>query len=92
MGSGRMGICAAGMQTATLPWTSPACWPCAPKHTPLQLKRAVDCFEHCVALLDLEQPGWKIMYVNAAWSKVRRGLCRKRVVGARLVSAPQMKG
>jgi len=35
-----------------------------------QLKRAVDCFDHCVALLDLTQPGWKIMYINGAWNKL----------------------
>eukprot|EP00983_Pelagomonas_calceolata_P012057 386723-Pelagomonas_calceolata.AAC.8 len=35
-----------------------------------QLKRAADCVEDCVALVDVSQPGWRIMYVNAVWDKI----------------------
>ncbi len=39
------------------------------------LQRAVDCYEHCVVLLDTSQEGWKVMYANAAWTKHTGEIC-----------------
>jgi len=36
----------------------------------VQLKRAADCVDDCVALVDINEPGWRILYVNAAWEKI----------------------
>ncbi|KAL6763903.1 mixed lineage protein kinase [Haematococcus lacustris] len=38
-----------------------------------QLKRAVDCVDQCVVLLDTSVPGWRIAYVNSAWDRVTGG-------------------
>mmetsp|Transcript_31353 Transcript_31353/g.79990 ORF Transcript_31353/g.79990 Transcript_31353/m.79990 type:complete len:891 (-) Transcript_31353:88-2760(-) len=53
------------------------------EHTYKNLQRTVDCFDHCVVLLDTEAPGWRIVYTNAAWSK-QTGLPRDNLVGRTL--------
>ncbi|KAG2432561.1 hypothetical protein HXX76_008906 [Chlamydomonas incerta] len=35
-----------------------------------QLQRTLDCFDHCVVLVDVSVPGWKVLHINAAWSKL----------------------
>ncbi len=32
-------------------------------------QRAMDCYEHAVALLDTSEKGWKIVYANSSWAK-----------------------
>ena len=34
------------------------------------MKRAMDCIEHCVVLLDTSEPGFKIVYTNQAWNDI----------------------
>lgn len=47
------------------------------------LKRAIDCFDHCVVLIDTTQEGWSIMYTNSAWDKLT-GTSRKELPGSKL--------
>uniref|UniRef100_A0A7S3VRN2 Protein kinase domain-containing protein n=1 Tax=Dunaliella tertiolecta TaxID=3047 RepID=A0A7S3VRN2_DUNTE len=54
-----------------------------------QLKRAADCVEDCVALVDVSQPGWRIMYVNAVWDKIM-GCSRTRATNALLQDTLQL--
>mmetsp|Transcript_19044 Transcript_19044/g.32598 ORF Transcript_19044/g.32598 Transcript_19044/m.32598 type:complete len:905 (+) Transcript_19044:39-2753(+) len=44
------------------------------------LQRTLDCFDNCVVLLDVSEPGWRIMYVNAAWQRFT-GKERESLVG-----------
>ncbi|KAF5839076.1 hypothetical protein DUNSADRAFT_1693 [Dunaliella salina] len=54
-----------------------------------QLQRAADCVEDCVALVDVSQPGWRIMYVNAVWEKIM-GCSRTRATNALLQDTLQL--
>lgn len=58
------GQVAAGVRTC--------CVPCCVMR--VQLKRTMDCFEHCVLLIDTSVSGWRVMYVNAAWEKTTGAL------------------
>lgn len=37
------------------------------------LRRTIDCFEHCVALVDTAVPGWRLVYTNLTWNKTAGG-------------------
>ena len=46
---------------------------CPPANTQAtygQLQRTLDCFDHCVVLLDVSCEGWRVLHVNAAWAKM----------------------
>ncbi|KAG2434249.1 hypothetical protein HXX76_007974 [Chlamydomonas incerta] len=49
-----------------------------------QLQRTLDCFDHCVVLLDVSCEGWRVLHVNAAWAKMT-GVERTVVVGQLLM-------
>lgn len=38
------------------------------------LQRTIDCFDHCVVLLNTDAPGWRVEYANAAWTR-HTGVC-----------------
>ncbi|GAX84206.1 hypothetical protein CEUSTIGMA_g11629.t1 [Chlamydomonas eustigma] len=44
------------------------------------MERALDCFEHCVVLVDASVQGFKIMYANEAWGSVT-GISRTGLTG-----------
>mmetsp|Transcript_23522 Transcript_23522/g.51619 ORF Transcript_23522/g.51619 Transcript_23522/m.51619 type:complete len:903 (+) Transcript_23522:219-2927(+) len=54
-----------------------------------QLQRAMDCFEHCVVLVDTSDPQFKMLYINAAWTNVT-GVERDPVVGASISEALEL--
>jgi hypothetical protein len=33
------------------------------------LRRAMDCFDHCVGLVDTSVTGWRLIYTNLTWNK-----------------------
>lgn len=35
-----------------------------------QLQRTLDCFDHCVVLIDTSVEGWRVLHANAAWTKL----------------------
>ncbi|KAG2487849.1 hypothetical protein HYH03_013566 [Edaphochlamys debaryana] len=45
-----------------------------------QLQRTLDCFEHCVVLLDTSVAGWRVLHANSAWAKMT-GVERADVLG-----------
>ncbi len=44
--------------------------PRRPQATYGQLQRTLDCFEHCVVLVDTSAEGWRVLHTNAAWAKL----------------------
>ncbi|GLC36181.1 hypothetical protein PLESTF_001471200 [Pleodorina starrii] len=45
-----------------------------------QLQRTLDCFDHCVVLVDTSVEGWRVLHTNSAWAKLT-GVERSEVLG-----------
>ncbi|GIL56613.1 hypothetical protein Vafri_11948 [Volvox africanus] len=48
-----------------------------------QLQRTLDCFDHCVVLIDTSVDGWRVLHANTAWAKLT-GVERSEVLGKSL--------
>ncbi|GLC34060.1 hypothetical protein PLESTB_000832900 [Pleodorina starrii] len=55
------------------------------------LRRTLDCFDHCVALLDTGTPGWRILFVNNPCCKAL-GIDRESLQGSYLSRLLAEKG